>query len=207
MIKKLIKYIGYRIYLIGKFEEFRRNNLVRDEYFAQKAIIDKTAFISGEATIYNNGTDRSNIIIGRGSRIFGDLFTFHHGGAIEIGEDCFLGPTSRIWSAKKIKIGNRVLISHNVNIHDNISHPLDWQERHKEFVDFVNTGVHEKVDINSREIIIEDDVWIGFNAIILKGVRIGRGAIIGAGSVVVKDVEPWTVNVGSPARFVKKIED
>ena len=51
---------------------------------------------------------------------------------------------------------------------------------------------------------IEDDVWIGFNAIILKGVRVGRGAVVGAGSVITKDVEPYTIVVGNPQRVTGK---
>ena len=136
----------------------------------------------------------------------GDLFTFHHDGEITIGDYCFIGPLSKIWSAKKIIIGNRVLIAHNVNIHDNISHPINSELRHQEFVEFIKTGIHEAVDLKGQDIVIEDDVWIGFNSIILKGVRIGRGAIIGAGSVVTKDVEPWTINVGNPLRCVEKLQ-
>ena len=52
-------------------------------------------------------------------------------------------------------------------------------------------------------IIIEDDVWIGANAIILSGVTIGEGAIIGAGSVVTKNVEPYTIFAGNPAKKIK----
>ena len=62
------------------------------------------------------------------------------------------------------------------------------------------------LEIDNKEIIIEDDVWIGFNSIILKGVKIGRGAIIGAGSIVTKDVEPWTLNVGNPIKAIKKLQ-
>ena len=53
------------------------------------------------------------------------------------------------------------------------------------------------------EIIIEDDVWIGWGAIILKGVRVGEGSIIGAGSVVTRDVQPFTIVGGNPAEFIK----
>ena len=51
-------------------------------------------------------------------------------------------------------------------------------------------------------IVIEDDVWIGFNATILKGVKIGKGAIIGASTIITKDVPPYAIMVGSPARQV-----
>ena len=55
----------------------------------------------------------------------------------------------------------------------------------------------EKLPENDQDVIIEDDVWIGQNAIILKGVRVGEGSIIGAGSVVTKDVPPYTIHVGT----------
>ncbi len=134
----------------------------------------------------------------------GQLFLFDSSGEINIGEDCFIGLHTRVWSSKKIVIGNRVLIAHNVNIHDNISHPLNAQERYDENSNFVLTNKHNISRIKSMEIVIEDDVWIGFNSIILRGVTIGKGAIIGAGSVVTKDVEPWTVNVGNPSKCIRK---
>jgi len=59
--------------------------------------------------------------------------------------------------------------------------------------------------VNSRPIKIEDDVWIGMNVLVLKGVTIGRGAIVAAGSVVTKNVEPWTVVGGNPAKLIKKL--
>ncbi len=51
-------------------------------------------------------------------------------------------------------------------------------------------------------VVIEDDAWIGFNAVVLKGVRIGRGAIVGSATVVTKDVPPYSVVVGNPAREI-----
>ncbi len=57
---------------------------------------------------------------------------------------------------------------------------------------------------DDRPIVIEDDVWIGAGCIILPGRRIGTGSIVGAGSVVVSDVPPWTVVAGNPARVVKR---
>ena len=203
---RIIKKICHKIYSIGKFEEMRINQIERQEYVNKIAILGKDVFISGDINFSNSSNDRNKIKIGRNSRIMGDLATFFKGGEIIIGDDCFLGPQSRIWATKKVQIGNRVLISHNVNIHDNNSHPIDWKLRHDEFLKFLETGIHQEVDLNSQDIIIEDDVWIGFNSIILKGVRIGRGAIIGAGSLVVKDVEPWTVNVGNPLKCIKKLE-
>ena len=59
--------------------------------------------------------------------------------------------------------------------------------------------------VNSKPIIIHSNVWIGMNCIILKGVTIGQGAIVAAGSVITKDVPPWTIVGGNPARAIKEI--
>ena len=56
-------------------------------------------------------------------------------------------------------------------------------------------------------VVVEDDVLIGANAVVLEGVRVGKGAVIAAGSVVVKDVEPYSVMVGVPAKMIKKVDD
>ncbi len=206
MIKKLIKSICLKIYEIGYFENVRVTNIKRKEQIDRMALIGEDVFLSEDCVLINNTHPKDQLNIGDRSRIMGNLFLFDASGEIQIGKDCFVGPQTRIWSAKKIQIGDRVLIAHNVNIHDNNSHPIDARIRYEENRDFVESGIHNETDLNVNEIIIEDDVWIGFNSIILKGVHIGRGAIIGAGSVVTNDIEPWTVNVGNPLRVVRKLE-
>jgi len=99
-----------------------------------------------------------------------------------------------------------VLISHNVDIHDSNDHPVDPKLRHEHHKHILFVGHVDNIDLDEREIIIEDDVWIGFNATILKGVKIGKGAIVSACSVVTKDVPPYTIVVGNPARVIKSIK-
>lgn len=158
--------------------------------------------------VYNIQKKPDNIQIGNNTVIKGELLIYGHGGRIKIGEFCFIGEHSYIWSAKNIEIGNRVLISHNVNIHDSNDHPINPVLRHEHYKHILSIG-HPKFNIglNEKDIIIKDDVWIGFNAIILKGVTIGEGAIVGAGSVVTKDVAPFTVVGGNPARVIKTLEN
>src|SRR4051812_21299357 len=85
----------------------------------QQAQIDPTCKITN-IIIDNNLKDKTKISIAANSMIVkAHLLTYAHGGEISIGEYCFIGEGAKIWSAKKIKIGNRVLISHGVNIHDN----------------------------------------------------------------------------------------
>ena len=139
--------------------------------------------------------------------IEGELLIFASSGRITIGDYCFIGKDSRIWSAVELKIGDRVLISHNVNIHDTNTHPLAAKDRHTEFKEMVDGPPFRQLfEIGKAPVTIEDDVWIGFNSTILKGVTIGRGAIVAAGSLVTKDVPPFTLVGGNPAQVIRKLD-
>ena len=190
-----------KLYSVGK-NEYDKNLIFK---FNKKAVISSFSKFYFGSSLINLANDKTRIVIGENCHIYGNLTIMNQGGEIQIGNNCSVGENSRIVSLNKIKIGNRVMIAHNVNILDNNSHPIDSNERHK---DFLNNYLENEIalEIDNKEIIIEDDVWIGFNSIILKGVKIGRGAIIGAGSIVTKDVEPWTLNVGNPIRVVKKLQ-
>ena len=151
-----------------------------------------------------NPQSKDKIKIGNNTHIRGHLLVLKYGGKITIGNNCFVGDGSRIWSGDLIKIGNNVLISHNVNIMDTNSHEIDYVERSERYIDLIKNGQWEdKGSIITSPVIINDYVWISFNSIILRGVTIGKGAIIAAGSVVTKDVEEFTVVAGNPAKIVK----
>ena len=154
--------------------------------------------------------DKSAIQIGENSHIRAHLQTFGHGGKIIIGDYCYIGDSTRIWSADSIEIGHRVLIAHCVNIFDNNTHPVSPNKRHKNFIDIVNSGFPSdigEIKLDENPVVICDDVWIGCNAIILPGVTIGVGGIVGAGSVVTKDVPPYTIVGGNPARILRELSD
>ena len=142
-------------------------------------------------------------MLGDNTILNGELLTFNHGGEITIGEYCYVGERTKIWSAKKILIGNRVLIAHNVNIHDQNAHPLDSKKRHEDQKHIMFNGFQNENDLNEKEIKIEDDVWIGYNSIILKGVTIGKGAIIGSGSLINRNVPEYAVVAGNPFKIIK----
>ena len=146
------------------------------------------------------------IRIGGHSRIEGELLVFAHGGEISLGDWCFIGPGTRIWSGASIKIGDRVMISHNVNIFDNLTHPLDAAQRHVHFRRIMEHGHPQDITLGDRPVVIEDNAWIAASATILRGVRIGHGAIVGAGAVVTADVPPMTVVAGNPARIIRQLD-
>jgi acetyltransferase-like isoleucine patch superfamily enzyme len=121
------------------------------------------------------------------------LATRKAGATLRIGNHCgFTGTT--LVAAERIEIGNRVAVGANVTITDTDFHPLDPAERQRDFL----AGKH-------APIIIEDDVFIGMHSLILKGVTIGRGSVIGAGSVVTDDVTSGTIVAGNPAKLVRNI--
>lgn len=169
-------------------------------HYRKTGMLDQTARIGEGGRILDAG-DRRRIRVGANSVMRGELFTFAHGGTIDIGSWCFVGQDSYIWSASSVRIGDRVLISHGVNIHDTNGHPIDAKDRHLQYQAIATSG--HPVDIatiSSKPIVIEDDVWIGFGCVILKGVTIGARTIIGAGSVVLEDVPADSRVGGNPAR-------
>lgn len=208
MFKRFFKFILFKAYAIGKVEYgIRIKKIMRDGY-EKIASIHPEASLTADAVIINPQNNPTKISIGKQSFISCDLMLFKHGGEIHIGDYTFIGKDTRIWSAKSIKIGNRVLISHNVNIHDNISHPLNAEARHQDFLHiFTKGGFQDNVDLREKEIIIEDDVWIGFNASILKGVTIGKGAIVGANTIVTKDIPPYAVIIDPGQSQIIKYTD
>ena len=107
--------------------------------------------------------------------------------------------------AERITLGQNVIASYHVTITDSDFHPSDPTLRIQDAIANSPQGDRsQRPGVISRPITIEDDVWIGIGAIILKGVRIGGGARINAGSVVTRDVPAGATVGGNPARQVEK---
>ena len=132
-------------------------------------------------------------------------------GKMIIGDRVVINEGTKLICSKKIVIGNDVLISWGCNIVDsNIMHSMNSKKRLEDTrnarIEVENHTLGQHVDfskIASAPVVIKDKAWIGFHAIILKGVTIGEGAIVGAGSVVTKDVPDYAVVGGNPARILK----
>ncbi len=113
-----------------------------------------------------------------------------YGKPVTIGRRCFIQQCCTFFGRGGITIGDDVFIGPKVNI-ITINHDPDPDNRSATY---------------GRRIVIEDKVWIGIGATILPGVTLGYGCIVGAGSVVTKDVPPMTVVAGNPARIIKQIK-
>jgi acetyltransferase-like isoleucine patch superfamily enzyme len=170
--------------------------------YHSSAIYDKVTFYS-ESKVENFQNDPSKIIIGDNTHIKGELQLFASGGKIMIGDNCYVGDHSKIWSGNSIIIGNNVLISYNVSIIDSGLYELNSLERSEASKSLSLRGHSiENKNIITKEIIIKDNAAISFNAIILKGVIIGKDAIVTAGSVVTEDVPDYAVVAGNPAKII-----
>lgn len=115
------------------------------------------------------------------------------GASIEIGEETRVHG-SCIHAYNAISIGKRCLIAANCQIIDCNGHELSFDD--------VDARIHTSSE--GKPVVVEDAVWIGANSIVLPGVRIGRGSVVAAGSVVVKDVPPMVLAAGNPAKVIKE---
>lgn len=138
--------------------------------------------------------------IGKHVTLKGPSLSTEEDGLIEIGDYCYILNAS-IACNKHISIGKFVYIGCGVTIVDSDFHPINPRQRIADAVALSPVGNRkERPLFSSRPVIIEDEVWIGFNAAIMKGVKIGKGSIIQPGSVVLSNVEAGTVVMGNPAK-------
>jgi acetyltransferase-like isoleucine patch superfamily enzyme len=172
------------------------------------ASVSPAARVFNHTVLRNLSTKKDAITIGDYAYIAGELQVVAEGGTIQIGAYSFLGPHSRIWAQVGVHIGNFVLISHFVDIIDNNSHSLKASDRRQDAINLFERMLPVDVScIDASPIRIDDDAWIGAKSTILKGVTIGRGAIVAAGSVVTHDVPPFTLVGGNPARAIKTLPE
>lgn len=120
-------------------------------------------------------------------------FYCDYGHNIEIGKNAFINYNCTIIDVGKVVIGDNCQIAPNVSIYT-AGHPVHPATR--------NTAYEYGIDIT-----IGNNVWIGGNTVIMPGVRIGDNVVIGAGSIVTKDIPAWTVAAGNPCRVIRKITE
>jgi maltose O-acetyltransferase len=135
------------------------------------------------------------VVLGEGVSLGGTVvpieFVTYTSGRIEIGNHTFVNYGSSIAARTSVKIGSHCFLGHYTFVMDNHQHDV---LRHTELP-------------QSEPVIIEDHVWIGSKAVILPGVRIGSRAVVGAGSIVTKDIPPRCVAAGNPARVLRHLTE
>jgi acetyltransferase-like isoleucine patch superfamily enzyme len=162
--------------------------------------IHPTAKVNFRGVRYHHG---SSLEIGYGSIVEGSLVSERDGANIIIGSNTFIGG-SLLASASRIEVGDDVLISWGCNIVDHNSHAIEWTRRKQDVKDWYY-GKKDWTPVAVKPVRICNKAWLGINVIVLKGVEIGEGAVVAAGSVVTKSVPPWTVSAGNPAKVIREI--
>ncbi|OGS22594.1 MAG: hypothetical protein A2252_03175 [Elusimicrobia bacterium RIFOXYA2_FULL_39_19] len=111
---------------------------------------------------------------------------------IFIGNDVYINNHCCFYGCGEITIGNNVLIAPGVIV---TSYQHNYENKNKLIIE---------QNAKMEKVIIEDDVWIGSNAVVCPGVTIGKGSVIGAGAVIVKSIPPYSIAVGVPAKVIKE---
>jgi acetyltransferase-like isoleucine patch superfamily enzyme len=132
-------------------------------------------------------------------------FAAEERGMIEVGDNCYLANASLV-CADRITIGSRVVVAGGVTVADSDFHPLTPALRIADVIALSPVGDRSRrPSMDVRPVVIEDDVWVGYNATILKGVRVGSGAVIAPGAVVIRDVLAGSYVGGNPAVVLQSL--
>ncbi|WP_147614942.1 acyltransferase [Treponema pectinovorum] len=174
--------------LINEFVDFFK---FRKVIKGQRCYIDKTAqFIGKECVVLGN-----NVCIGMNANININGNREDKIKRLFIGDNSYIGRNFFVSTGKIVKIGDYFMASPNCSLigqDHNISNP---------FFSYLNS----KMEL-TKEIIIEDNVWLGDNVTVVGNVKIGRGSIIGAKSLVNKDIPPFSIAVGNPCKVIKRFD-
>jgi acetyltransferase-like isoleucine patch superfamily enzyme len=144
----------------------------------------------------------SALVIGSHCTMDGVHFAIGREGRVSIGDYCYF-TNAVLLCELELRIGNYVVIGWNATIADTDFHPLAPAERVADAIACSPLGAgRSRPFIAKKAVVIGDDVWIGPNATILKGVQLGAGAVIEAGSLVTRDVSPGARVLGNPAQII-----
>lgn len=174
---------------ISPFADLRGNK--KNIFIGKGSMLCKHASLEVDAT----NSENSKVIIGDNTLISSFVIIRTYGGTIKIGDSCFINSFSAIYGHGNLTIGDGCLIGPQVTI---IPVNYGFKDRNIPFRRQVPT---------LKGITIEDDVWIGAGVTILDGCRVGKGSIVGAGAVLTKSIEPYSIVAGVPARRIGTRED
>lgn len=204
---KTIKKIIFQIKKIGRNLPAHSKMLFDYWYLRRKGVETHYGYVTLKGLPLILKSKNSRIILGKGCTLVSKsqhnvaginhpviLATLQPGAVIEIGGVGISG--SAICAAQKISIGDYSGLGVNTKIYDTDFHPIEPMARRNQ---------KSITDAESKEVIIGQDVWIAANAIILKGVNIGDGAVVAAGAVVTSSIPPKTIYGGNPARKIRDL--
>jgi acetyltransferase-like isoleucine patch superfamily enzyme len=183
LYRSIFAQIGSSVYIQDGVEFISTDSIwIGDGVYIFKGVrIDGRGHENNRINLENGVVVERNVVIGALNNT-----------CIHIGQDTFIGPSVCIAGPGNIKIGHNCLIAAHTGIYAN----------NHNFTDPIEPIRYQ--GITREGIVIEDDCWLGHGVKVLDGVTIGRGSVIGAGAVITKDIPPFSVAVGIPARVIKK---
>lgn len=180
-----ISKIVYTAYRAPGFKKFGKDSLIRPVFNALRG--EKYISVGEKCYI-------GKLVQLTATDSFGEL---HFCPKIVIGDNCSIGDFSHVTAINEIRLGNNVRMGKNILITDN-SHGTSE-------LAMLDIAPNHRTLYSKGPVIIDDNVWIGAKSCIMPGVHIGKGAIIGAGSVVTKDIPPYAIAAGVPAKVIRII--
>jgi acetyltransferase-like isoleucine patch superfamily enzyme len=208
MINRIFKLLKKKKPIISSFQQYKN-------YFEKEESTILSTGSSMRFDVIDKIENRKYVKIGEKGIIKANFIFESEKGEVSIGNNVHLGGVTFI-SRNKIEIHDDVTMAWGVMLYDHNSHSIYWEERKNDnyqcYEDYLNCNGNNVVNkdwscIKDKPIIVESKVWVGFDVTILKGVTVGEGAVIGAKSVVTKNVKPWTVVAGNPAVVVKYLPE
>ena len=185
---------------------FINDNIVYGENFCGSKLYFNKRQQFNNIQVVNSTRDKQRIKFGDYNNVSCRI-TLNELGSINIGDYVFMNYV-KMRIDYHLHVGSHCMFGPNVVLWDTSNHPLSWSKRHIQCeelaFDFPLTRSYES---HGGNITIEDDVWVGMDALILGGVTIGKGAIVAARSVVTKNVPPYTIVGGIPAKKIGEVPD
>lgn len=194
---KLLKLLSKALYKVAKILD--SNSTKSNEFVSNVTVPDFSMLNLSELRM----KDDCFVEIGEHSQVPGSLvFDREKSSITTVGKRSFINGT--VISADSVSMGDDVLISWGVTIADHTSHAIAFSNRSQDAVDWLE-GRKDWTHVKTASVKIHNKAWIGYNSTILKGVRIGKGSMIAACSVVNKDVPNSVIVVGNPEKIIKEL--
>jgi acetyltransferase-like isoleucine patch superfamily enzyme len=198
--------------MLDKVNNFLLNKIIppRRRYSEVLAAEKSSVFLSNFSIMNGNG---NSVKIGKNCTIGAKIIFENKGATVEFGDGVYIG-ASKVICKEKIVFESNILVAWGVTFYDHNSHSLNYVDRQKDIEQVLNDFKENKGNYLARKdwskvisapILIKSNAWIGMDALIMKGVTIGEGAIVAARSVVTKDVPPFTIVGGNPAKVIKTL--
>ena len=173
----------------------------------KRCIAGQNVKLSSRSKIFlQDGAVRDQLILDDEVWLYGRII-LQSQGVCKLGKHVKIGNSTTIQCVNSVEIGDYTIVADNVVITDNNNHPVSPSYRKEWAINYSDNSLSLWKHSVSKPTIIEKNVWIGANSRICKGVRIGEGAIVAASSIVTKDVPPFSIVAGNPARIVKTLVD